>query len=41
MQEGKVVEEVLQIAEKRSESQRRKGKINPTGCRTPEKRKER
>ena len=34
-------EEVLQIAEKRSESQKRKGKINPTECRIPENRKER
>ena len=34
-------EEVLQIAEKRSESQKRKGKINPTECKIPENRKER
>ena len=29
-------EEALQIAEKRSERQRTKGKINPTECRVPE-----
>ena len=34
-------EEALQIAEKRSERQRRKGKIYPIKCRVPEKSKER
>ena len=34
-------EEALQIAEKRSERQRRKGKICPTECRVPENSKER
>ena len=34
-------EEALQIAEKRSERQRRKGKIYPTECRVPENSKER
>ena len=34
-------EDVLQIAEKRSERQRRKGKIYPTECRSPENSKER
>ena len=34
-------EEALQIAEKRSERQRRKGKINPSECRVPKNRKER
>ena len=33
-------EEALQIAEKRSEKQRTKGKINPTECRVPENSKE-
>ena len=33
-------EEALQIAEKRSERQRRKGKIYPTECRVPENSKE-
>ena len=33
-------EEALQIAEKRSERQRTKGKINPTECRVPENSKE-
>ena len=31
----RLFEEVLQIAEKRSERQRRKGKIYPTECRVP------
>ena len=34
-------EEALQIAEKRSERQRRIGKIHPTECRIPENIKER
>ena len=34
-------EEVLQIAEKRSERQRRKGKIYPFECRVPKNSKER
>jgi len=34
-------EEALQIAEKRSERQRRKGKICPFECRVPKKSKER
>ena len=34
-------EGALQIAEKRSERQRRKGKIYPTECRVPENSKER
>ena len=34
-------EEALQIAEKRSERQRRKGKIHPFECRVPKKSKER
>ena len=34
-------EETLQIAEKRSEKQRRKGKIYPFECRVPKNRKER
>ena len=34
-------EEALQIAEKRSERQRRKGTIYPSECRIPENRKER
>ena len=34
-------EEALQIPEMRSERQRRKGKIYPTGCSVPEKSKER
>ena len=34
-------EEALQIAEKRSERQRRKGKIYPTECRVSKKSKER
>ena len=34
-------EEALQIAEKRSERQRRRSKIYPTGCRVPETSKER
>ena len=34
-------EEALQIAEKRSERQRRKGKINPSECRVPKNSKER
>ena len=34
-------EEALQIAEKRSERQRRKGKIYPSECRVPKKSKER
>ena len=34
-------EEVLQIAEKRSEKQRRKGKIYPFECRVPKNSKER
>ena len=33
-------EEALQIAEKRSETQRIKGKIDPTECRVPENSKE-
>ena len=39
---GKVLsEEALQIAVKRSERQRRKGKIHPSECRVPKKSKER
>ena len=34
-------EEALQIAEKRSEKQRRKGKIYPTECRDPQNSKKR
>ena len=34
-------EEALQIAEKRSERQRRKGKIHPFECRVPKNSKER
>ena len=34
-------EEALQIAEKRSKRQRRKGKIYPSECRVPKKGKER
>ena len=34
-------EEALQIAEQRSERQRRKGKIQPFECRVPKKSKER
>ena len=34
-------EEALQIAEKRSKKQRRKGKINPSECRVPKNSKER
>ena len=34
-------EEALQIAEKRSEKQGRKGKMHPTECRVPENSKER
>ena len=34
-------EAALQIAEKRSEKQRRKGKIHPFECRVPKKSKER
>ena len=34
-------EEALQIAEKRSKRQRRKGKIHPSECRVPKNRKER
>ena len=34
-------EEALQIAEKRSERQRRKGKIYPSECRVPKNSKER
>ena len=34
-------EEALQIAEKRSEKQRRKGKIYPSECRVPNNSKER
>ena len=34
-------EEALQIAKKRSEKQRRKGKIYPTECRVPENSKKR
>ena len=34
-------EEGLQIAVKRSEKQRRKGRINPSECRVPENSKER
>ena len=44
MQKAKwLSEEALQIAEKkkRSERQRRKGKINPSECRLPKKTKER
>ena len=37
MQKGKM-EEALQMAEKRSERQRRKGKIYPSECRVPENR---
>ena len=43
MQEGKVIEKVLQIAEERREvkKKRRKGKIYPTECRVLENNKER
>ena len=44
MQKGKmIVEEALQIAEKRREvkGKRRKGKIYPSECRVPKKSKER
>ena len=34
-------EEALQIGEKRSKKQRRKGKINPSECRVPKNSKER
>ena len=34
-------QKALQIAEKRSEMQRRKGKIHPSECRVPKNRKER
>ena len=34
-------EEALQIAEKRSQRQRRKGKIHPSECRVPKNSKER
>ena len=40
MQKGKM-EEALQMAEKRSERQRRKGKIYPFECRVPKNNKER
>ena len=36
-----MVEEALQIVEKRSERQRRKGKIYPSECRVPKNSKER
>ena len=36
-----MVEEALQIVEKRSEKQRRKGKIYPFECRVPKNSKER
>ena len=35
-----LAEEALQIAEKRSERQRRKGKVYPFECRVPKKSKE-
>ena len=42
MQKGKMVlEEALQIAVKRSERQRRKGKVHPFECRVPKNSKER
>ena len=42
IQKGKVLsEEALQIGNKRSKRQGRKGKINPTGCKVPENSKER
>ena len=42
MQQAKwLFEEILQIAEKRRERQRRKGKIYPNECRVPENSKER
>ena len=42
MQKGKwLSEKALQIAEKRSERQRRKGKIYPFECRVPKNSKER
>ena len=42
IQKGKVLsEEALQIGNKRSKRQGRKGKINPTECRVPENSKER
>ena len=41
MQKDKMVEEALQIVEKRSERQRRKGKIYPPECRVPKNSKER
>ena len=41
MQKGKMVEEALQIAEKReAERQRRKGKVYPFECRVPKNSKE-
>ena len=41
MQEGKVFEEALQIAEKEEKQmQGRKGRIYPTECRVPENSKE-
>ena len=36
-----LLEEALQIAEKRSKRQRRKGKIHPSECRVPKNSKER
>ena len=41
MQKSKMAEEDLQIAVKRSEKQRRRGKIYPFECRVPKKSKER
>ena len=42
MEEGKVFEEALQIAEKEEKQiQGRKGRIYPTECRVPENSKER
>ena len=41
MEEGKVIEEALQITEKRSKKRRRKRKIYPTESRVVENSKER
>ena len=41
MQKSKMVEEALQIAVKRREKQRRKGKIYPFECKVPKTSKER
>ena len=41
LKKAKRSEEALQIAKKRNESQRRKGKIYPTECKVPKNSKER